>query len=101
MPANIVRKRKFNKARFIKFLLFTAGIFYVVQTFFSQELAQAENAQRITDINSKITQNETKYQELNDQKSIIGTPEYIEQVARERCGLIYPDEIVFIDPLKH
>ena len=91
-------KIKFNSARFVKFIFAMICICYVAWTLLGQEMAQATNARRLAAIGEKVAQQEALHDELTAQKALVGTPEYIEWVARERGGLVKADEIIFIDP---
>lgn len=47
--------------------------------------------------NTMISEEEIKHEQLISAKNRITTKEYIEEVAREKLGLVMPNEIVFID----
>lgn len=59
---------------------------------------------RINQLNNEIVQFDREIQEanletekLNDTLSSISDDEYMEEVARERLGLVMPTEIIFMD----
>lgn len=55
----------------------------------SKELSYAEKS-----LEDKIEQTELERQELEAQEQYMQTKQYIEDVAKEKLGLVYPDEIV-------
>lgn len=48
-------------------------------------------------MNSKIEEEQTINKELQKQKELINSDEYIEKMAREKLGMIKSDEKVFVD----
>ncbi len=55
----------------------------------SKELSYTEKS-----LETKIEQTELERQELEAQEQYMQTKQYIEDVAKEKLGLVYPDEIV-------
>lgn len=56
----------------------------------------SKNAQgKITELNKKIAAQEERAEEIKDKKAYVQTNKYIEQMAREKLGLVYEDEIIF------
>ena len=51
-----------------------------------QELAQLQN---------KIDAEEARTQDIADLEAYMQTDEYAEQVAKDKLGLVYEDEIIF------
>lgn len=45
-------------------------------------------------LNKSIGDEEERTEELNEKKVYVKTKEYIEEVAREKLGLVNPDEII-------
>ncbi|MDO4266170.1 MAG: septum formation initiator family protein [Eubacteriales bacterium] len=45
-------------------------------------------------LNKSIEDEEERTEELNEKKVYVKTKEYIEEVAREKLGLVNPDEII-------
>lgn len=46
-------------------------------------------------LNAMIAQEENRTTLLEERKKYMQTKQYIEDVAREKVGLVYPDEIMF------
>lgn len=78
--------------------LLTLGVFiYMGYVFYNQQI-------KINDLNMEIGSCERKIQEENLETEKLTTTiasmsddEYIEEVARERLGLVMPTEIIFVD----
>lgn len=62
-----------------------------------QDLDQvnAKSAARIAELNNDIDQEKEEAKDLEDQKAYVQTKKYIEEMAREKLGLVYKDEIIF------
>ena len=53
------------------------------------------NKERITELNSEIVKEEQRTEEIEEYKEYTQTKEYIEEVAREKLGLVYEGEVIF------
>jgi len=96
-PQRLKVKRRLKKRAF----LYLA--FWVVLVVAFGRLA-AVQATRYNELRAEITrmQAETAHEsriaeELRQRLAFIGTPAYIEQMARERLGLVRPNEILFVN----
>lgn len=68
----------------------TASLFKISDLYNeSRELTYTEKT-----LESKIEQTELDRQELEAKEQYMKTKQYIEDVAKEKLGLVYPDEIV-------
>jgi Septum formation initiator len=56
---------------------------------------KAEEERQIARLDTQIKKEEQRGKELKEQKDYMKTRKYIEEVAREKLGLVYPDEIIF------
>ncbi len=54
-----------------------------------------EYSQQISELKEEQKQLQEKKEEMKEYKSYVKTDEYIEEAAREKLGLVYPDEIIF------
>ena len=52
--------------------------------------------ERIENLNEQIADEEKRKEEIEDYKEYVETDEFVEDTAREKLGLVYEDEIVFI-----
>lgn len=50
---------------------------------------------KIQELNKAILAQEEKAEEIKDLKAYVQTYKYIEEMAREKLGLVYKDEIIF------
>lgn len=85
------------KNKLLKKLLIFAFIIYFVYTLIMQQKTlnsySAEEAKYSNDI--EVAQEEQD--DLKSMKENINSNEYIEQIAREKLGMYYPNEKVYID----
>lgn len=70
---------------------------YVIYTFFVQQ--KTLNAYKADENRylEQIALEEERKEELNQTKSNINSEEYIEEIAREKLDMYYPNEKVYID----
>lgn len=52
-------------------------------------------AQQITSLEQKITEEKGRGESIEMFRNYTHTNAYIEKVAREKLGLVYPDEVIF------
>lgn len=55
---------------------------------------------REEELNQLIAEEEERTQQLEEKKKYIQTKQYIEEIAKEKFGLIYDDEIMFKSNVK-
>ena len=70
-------------------LAFTVGL--RSQALRQQEKSYARQEERLT---KEIQSEQLRTQQLDEKKKYVTTKQYIEQVAREKLGLIDPDEVL-------
>lgn len=59
---------------------------------------RAQNAnrqERIRELQTALEEEEQRAQEIEDYAKYVQTKKYVEEVAKERLGLVYEDEIIF------
>lgn len=54
-----------------------------------------EDHLKIARLNTQIQEQEERTVDINKQKAYVQTKKYIEEIAREKLGLVYEDEIIF------
>ncbi len=52
-------------------------------------------SEQIADLKKEKKKLREEKSELKDYRSYVKTKEYMEEIAREKLGLVYPDEIIF------
>ena len=94
-------RRTFKTKRQNKFGMFLVGFVALmivgVVSFgsFRLKAKQSDYQTRITELNEQIAAEEKRTEDLDELRRYTQTNAYIEQVAKEKLGLVYPDEIIF------
>ena len=82
---------------FCKKILIICFIIYFIYTIISQQRTLNNYALEKEQYNEQIETAKGKQEELQDMKDNINSNEYIEEIAREKLGMYYPNERVYID----
>ncbi len=85
--------RRIFKLRNLVFMALAAGL---VALIISQQSVLDRNIDKNSELKEDISAVQQRIEELNEEKSILGSDEYIEQQAREKLGYVKNDETVFI-----
>ena len=83
--------------RLLKTIIVIAVLLYSGIVLAKQEMSFQKYDNELKNYNTMIAEEEIKHEQLISAKNRITTKEYIEEVAREKLGLVMPNEIVFID----
>ena len=51
----------------------------------------------LNQLQAELAREQREYERMMDQMAVLETHAYVEQLARERLGLVFPDELVFIN----
>ena len=78
-------------------VVLVAIVMYSIVTFAKQETQLRKYDSDLQKYNVLVEEENLKQEQLTETRSKISTDEYIEEVARDRLGLVKPNEIVFID----
>ncbi len=54
----------------------------------------ADNA-KISELQSQVAEEESRSSQLEEYRKYVNTKQFVEDMARNKLGLIYPDEIIF------
>lgn len=94
--AALVKKRRNNTGgmALITFVLLIV-IFVIGVNTYNQKQKQAEYLQREANLDSQITQEMDRSHELAEFKKYTQTQAYIEEVAKDKLGLVRDGQIVF------
>ena len=84
-------------SKLYKKILILAFIIYFVYTLIMQQKTLNSYATEQDKYNEDIEVAEEEQNELQEMKDNINSDEYIEQIAREKLGMYYPNERVYID----
>jgi cell division protein DivIC len=61
----------------------------------SIRVTNGNKQERIAELESQIEAEEKKSEELEEYKKYVQTKKYAEEVAKDKLGLVYEDEIIF------
>lgn len=93
-------RRKVRKKQQSRFMLFLAMMIMVMVvaacTFRSIELSKRSRELRVTEasLESQLTEANLRAEQLKEKEMYMQTKKYIEDEAKKKLGLVYPDEIV-------
>ena len=83
--------------RLLKTIIIVALLLYSGIVIAKQEMTFQKYDRELANYNNMINEEEMKREQLMNTRSHISTKEYVEEVAREKLGLVMPNEIVFKD----
>lgn len=86
-----------NISGLLKKILVLMFIIYFLYTIIAQQKTLNSYAQEREKYNDNIETAQEEQNELTEMKENINSDEYIEQIAREKLGMYYPNERVYID----
>lgn len=81
----------------IKRLFILVLIIYAVFTVFSQQKTLNKYDQDSVTLSKQIEKEESNKEELQKKKEDVNSLEFIEQTAREKLEMYYPNERVYVD----
>ena len=81
----------------LKTFLITFFFMYAFLIMIKQEIQFSEYKKEINSYARLIEEEELKKEYLNNTKANIASDQYIEEVAREKLGLVLPSEIIFVN----
>lgn len=84
----------------LKNLAFIVLAIYAVVTFTNQEKILNSYREQKTEIADQIEDAEEQKEQLTISKENANSLEYIEQVAREKLNMYYPNERIYVDNSK-
>ena len=88
--------RKKKRKNGLKIIAVAVLVLFVVITYSSVELQAEKYAleKRKSELEVMLQTEQERSEELEDKKAYMQTIRYIEEVAREVLGLVYPEEII-------
>ena len=87
-----MKKNKIYK----KILILVIGI-YVIFTLINQQKTLNQYSQSSYELSQKIEEEKETKEELAKKKEDVNSLEFIEQMAREKLDMYYPNERVYVD----
>lgn len=83
--------------KMINTFLVTLSIMYACFILVKQQATFVDYDQEITKYTHLIEEEELRNEQLIATRGEISTDKYIEEIARDKLGLVLPSEIIFID----
>lgn len=84
-------------SRIFKIVCSCIVIVYVAATVYSQNSVIKESKRILNIYNEDIAEQEEVAKDIKQEKSEVGTDEYIEKVARDKLGMCKENEKIFVD----
>ncbi len=81
----------------LKLILIIGAIIYCTQTFISQEITKNKTKVDIAAAEQRIALLEIERDNLAVALKNIGTPEFMEKMAREKLGMVKSNEVIYVD----
>lgn len=90
------RKKKGNRNRSVLPIFFVVAALLTVLTVYTRSLQKADAvyAARVDALQNEVDTEKQRQEELEEKSVYVQTKDYIEQIAREKLGLINPDETI-------
>ena len=86
-----------KKKKLYKRLLILLVLGYAIFTLINQQKVLNQYTENSKQLASKIQEQEAYKEELSNEKENVNSKEFIEQMAREKLEMYYPNEKVYID----
>lgn len=93
-------KKKLNLRKFFGFLTLLVLLLYVCCTFVHQKISLEQRYAIVEDYESQISEAKLEQDMLKKELEKVNSDEYLEKLAREKLGLIKPNDRVFVDVTK-
>lgn len=79
-----------------------AGVFviYFICAMISQQITLSEKNSEIKSLEEKVNIANSETEKLRQELANLEDPEYLERIAREKLGLVRPNERIFVDANK-
>ncbi len=91
------KKRKVNPRRLVSAVVAFVFVAYFVYTMIWQQVVISQKGREIDALEEKIAAAEQQTKRLEKELEDLNDPEYLEKIAREKLGLVRPNERVFVD----
>ena len=87
--------KKNNKI--IRNLLIIAIVIYIAYVFINQQKTLNEYSKNTEELNQQIATEKATNEELKQKKDDVNSLDFIEEMAREKLDMYYPNERVYVD----
>ena len=86
-----------KKKKLLKRLIILLIAIYFIFTLINQQKTLNQYSRNSEELNTQIAEAEDEKEKLTNQKDNVDSLEFIEQTAREKLDMYYPNERVYID----
>lgn len=83
--------------KLLRNILIIAIAIYVVFVFVNQQQTLNEYSKNTEELNQQIAEEKANNEDLNQKKDDVNSLDFIEEMAREKLDMYYPNEKVYID----
>lgn len=94
-------KKKINIKSITTFIICLFIIPYFIVTLINQKMMINERREVIKKYENRISDAKLEQQTLNEELNNVHSDEYLEKLAREKLGLVKPNDRVFVDVTKN
>ena len=91
------RKKQTKRHLNIRVCFMVGLIVYLFYAIICQEVSLRENNAQISELKTEIASAKETLSKVEDLDTLSRSDAYIERLAREKLGLVLPDEVVFVD----
>ncbi len=93
--------RKFNNNKWFSKLILLGVVGYVGYTLIAQQITFNKYDKEYAYYENKKVEEEYRNQDLLNEKDNINSDDYIEKIARDKLGLVMPNETIYIDSSRY
>lgn len=88
--------KKEKRKNGLRIIAVTVLVLFAVITYSNVQLQQKKRAleQKESELKEQLQSEQERTEELEDQRAYMQTVRYIEEIARDVLGLVYPDETI-------
>ncbi len=83
--------------KILRNILIIAIVIYIIFVFVNQQKTLNEYSKNTEELSQQIASEKATNEELNQKKDDVNSLEFIEEMAREKLDMYFPNEKVFID----
>lgn len=83
--------------KILRNLFIIAIIIYIIFVLINQQKTLNEYSKNAEELNEEIASEQETNDKLNEQKDNVDSLEFIEEMAREKLDMYYPNERVYVD----
>lgn len=93
-------KKKISSKKKIYIIFLIAFVIYACYIFVNQQIKLNSYSKQKEYLQSELQKNKDKQKDLQELEENVNSPEYIEEIARDKLDMYLPNERVYIDMSK-